>query len=444
MKKPVHGLVLVALGLAACTSATGTPTLPPANTPAPTPAVTTHPTATEAPPSETPPPTARNTEAPPATEPDVEPTPTLLNTQAPGLLPDPAAYSFEPVAGGFVQPLLVTHASDGSGRIFVVEQTGRIRIVQDGQIVTTPFLDRRNRVSGNYEQGLLGLAFHPDYAQNGIFFISYTDLEGDTMIERCQVSEQDPNVGADESCTTVLSVDQPYPNHNGGGIGFGPDGYLYVGLGDGGSGGDPEGRAQNINTLLGKMLRLEVNGDEAPYNVPPDNPFVGRDDASWEIWAYGLRNPWRWSFDRATGDLYIADVGQNSYEEVNFQPAASGGGENYGWDYFEGLHTFEGQPSAGEVLVEPIAEYAQASTGGCSVTGGFVYRGSSLPELNGVYFFGDACTGQVWVIISSEAGRQMLTWSDTPYGISSFGEDEAGELYLTDLFGGGVYRLARN
>ncbi len=440
MNKTVRLLVLLSTVLAACTTATATPTAPPAATQRPTAAPTqlppTEPAPSPVPPTHTPP-----TDVP-ATAP-IEPTLTPPPSDLPALPPDPAAYSFTLVADGFSQPLLVTHAGDGSGRLFVVEQTGGIHVVQDGQTLPTPFLNIAGKISLAYERGLLGLAFHPDYAENGEFFISFTDAAGDSQIERCQVSEADPNVAEAQSCVTVLAVDQPYPNHNGGGIGFGPDGHLYIGLGDGGSGGDPEGRAQNLNTLLGKMLRLDISGDEAPYSVPPDNPFVGRDDARWEIWAWGLRNPWRWSFDRLTGDLYIADVGQNAYEEVNFQPAGTGG-LNYGWDYFEGLHAFEGQPPVGEALVEPIAEYAQSATGGCSVTGGYVYRGPSLPELNGVYFYGDVCAGTIWALLPGEGGRQVITWAQTGFTLSSFGEDEAGELYLTDLSGGGIYRLVRN
>jgi len=434
MNRLVSPLVGLALALAACTTATPLPTETLPATGVSTVSAPTQPAQTEPPPA-----TATATPTAQPTEPPIEPSPTLPPTATPPLGPgefDPANYAFELVANGFSQPLLVTHASDGSGRLFVVEQTGGIHVVQDGQVLPEPFLNLRGQVSGAYEQGLLGLAFHPDYAQNGEFFISYTDLNGDTQVERCQVSE-DPNVADAESCVTVLSVDQPYRNHNGGGIGFGPDGYLYIGLGDGGAGGDPEGRAQNLSTLLGKMLRLDISGDEAPYSVPTDNPFVGRDDANWEIWAWGLRNPWRWSFDRATGDLYIGDVGQNAYEEINFQPAGTGG-LNYGWDYFEGLHTFEGQPPAGLDLVEPIVEYAQSATGGCSVTGGYVYRGPSLPELSGLYYFGDVCAGTIWVLVP---GGEMLIWAQTSFALSSFGEDEAGELYVTDLNGGGIYRL---
>jgi glucose/arabinose dehydrogenase len=354
---------------------------------------------------------------------------------------DPADYAFQEIASGLTRPLLVTHAGDGSGRVFLVEQRGAIRILEEGELLPVPFYDMTGEVSRDNEQGLLGLAFAPDYAESGTFYINYTDLNGDTNVERCTVSAADPNVADKESCHTVLFQDQPYRNHNGGHLAFGPDGYLYVGLGDGGSGGDPQGNAQNLRTLLGKLLRLDVSGDEAPYSVPTDNPFVGRDDALGEIWAWGLRNPWRFTFDRATGDLFIADVGQNAYEEVNFQPAGSPGGENYGWDYFEALHPFEGRAPGGLVLTPPVAEYAQ-NVGGCSVTGGYVYRGPSLPELNGVYFFGDFCTGLVWTLVPAEDAMQHALFADTDFNVSSFGEDEAGELYLTDL-NGGIYRLVR-
>jgi glucose/arabinose dehydrogenase len=448
MNKSLLVLALAVVVIAACTSPMPTP--PPAATLAPTNPPPIGLPATQAPQTTLP---ASDTPAPGATT--HTPIPPDTHTPAPSATPailtpgafDPADYTFAPVAGGFSRPVLVTHAGDGSGRLFVVEQDGAIRVVTaDGAVLPQPFLDRRGQVSRAYEQGLLGLAFHPHYGANGAFFIYYTDLAGDTQVERCQVSEQDPNQANPESCTRVLSVDQPYGNHNGGHLGFGPDGYLYVGLGDGGSAGDPQRRAQNPNSLLGKLLRLNISGDEAPYGVPPDNPYVGRTDARWEIWASGLRNPWRWSFDRATGDLYIGDVGQNAYEEVNFQPAGSPGGENYGWHYYEGLHRFSGEPNdppAGLALTAPIVEYAQAATGGCSVTGGYVYRGPSLPELNGLYFYADFCAGTIWVLRPSADSWQNLTWAQTRLALSSFGEDEAGELYVCDLSGGGIYRLTR-
>jgi glucose/arabinose dehydrogenase len=302
-----------------------------------------------------------------------------------------------------------------------------------------PFLDIQERVNdGANEQGLLGLAFHPRYAENGYFFVNYTGANDETVIARFSVTS-DPNRADPASEKVILTIDQPYRNHNGGDLAFGPDGYLYVGMGDGGSAGDPEQRAQNPQSLLGKMLRLDVdNGD--PYGIPTDNPFVTRGDVALEIWAYGLRNPWRFSFDRATGDLYIADVGQNAIEEVNIQPADSAGGENYGWDFLEGSQPFEGAAPADTVL--PVAEYARGD--GCSVTGGYVYRGAALPELNGVYFFGDYCSGLIWSLQRDAAGAwRRATFGETDFNIGSFGEDAAGELYVLDHRGGGVYQIVR-
>ncbi|MBF8285408.1 MAG: hypothetical protein HW378_4323 [Anaerolineales bacterium] len=263
---------------------------------------------------------------------------------------------------GLDEPVDLKHAGDGSGRLFVIEQPGRIRIVENGELLPDPFLDIEPLVNsrGN-EQGLLGLAFYPDYAANGLFFVNYTDVNGDTVVARYAVSADDPSRADPASAKIILQVDQPFPNHNGGDLVFGPDGYLYIGLGDGGSGGDPQGNGQNLNALLGKMLRIDVNHGD-PYAIPPDNPFAGRAGARPEIWAYGLRNPWRYSFDRATGDLYIADVGQNAYEEVDFQPADSRGGENYGWNKYEGFHAYDGGATDG--LTMPVAEYAHA-VGGC-------------------------------------------------------------------------------
>ncbi len=434
-------IVLLPLFLLACAGLTvSTPTVP--APPAPTqPAVTSTAAAlpqtpTAVPPIATPAPSSAPT-LPPAS-------PTPLPQTFP---PDSDAYTLRLVAQGFDKPVYVTHAGDGSGRLFVVEQGGMIRIIRDGAILPQAFLDLTGiAVDNTFERGLLGLAFHPRYAENGQFFVNYTDSNGDTAVVRYTTSADDPNRADPQSAQIVLQVEQPYSNHNGGDIVFGPDGYLYIGMGDGGSAGDPRGNGQSLTTLLGKMLRLDavsprsdgVDGGE-PYAIPPDNPFAGRSTTRPEIWAYGLRNPWRFSFDRATGDLYIADVGQNAYEEVNFQPAGSPGGENYGWDLMEGLHPFEGQPS--DALTLPVAEYAQ-SEGGCSVTGGYVYRGQALPELQGVYFFGDYCSGLVWALHRTADGAwERALFMNTGLNISSFGEDEAGELYVVD-HGGAVYQLA--
>ena len=369
----------------------------------------------------------------PAPEPATDtPPPEVANT-----FPDPNAYTWTLFAGGFSRPVDVQHAGDGSGRVFVIEQPGRIRIVQDGQVLATPFLDIQERVDdGGNEQGLLGLAFHPNYEGNGFFYVNYNRGGGDTVIARFQVTG-DPNVADPDSEFKLMEISQPFPNHNGGGLDFGPDGYLYLGLGDGGAAGDPFGNGQSLNTLLGKVLRVDVDAGD-PYAIPSDNPFANGGGQP-EIWAYGLRNPWRISFDRATGDFFIGDVGQGVSEEIDFIPAGSPGGQNFGWDHREGAHDYAGGGPAG--MIDPAAEYTH-NEGGCSITGGYVYRGPSLPEWQGIYIYGDYCTGIVWGLIRSGDSWQDPVLFDTGCNISSFGEDEAGELYLADL-NGGVYRLAR-
>jgi glucose/arabinose dehydrogenase len=370
-----------------------------------------------------------NTVPPPPTE---TPSPTPLPSPS---FPDPAGYGWNLVAEGFRRPLLLTHAGDGSGRIFVVGQDGGIWIVENGAPRVEAFLDITEQVgsSGN-EQGLLGLAFHPDYENNGIFFVHYSDLNGDTVVSRFQVSG-DANLADPASETILLQYDQPYPNHNGGQIEFGPDGYLYIGLGDGGSGGDPQGNGQSLDTLLGKILRIDVNSG-SPYGIPADNPFVN-DGGLPEIWAYGLRNPWRFSFDRATGDLFIGDVGQGEWEEIDFLPAGIVGGTNLGWNYLEGTHPYEGEAPDG--LVPPVTEYNHGS--GCSVTGGYVYRGAAMPEWQGVYIYGDYCSGQIFGLVQHEDGAwESRLLFETGFELTSFGEDESGELYALDR-GGSVYQL---
>ncbi|HJW89549.1 MAG TPA: PQQ-dependent sugar dehydrogenase [Anaerolineales bacterium] len=289
------------------------------------------------------------------------------------------------------------------------------------------------------ERGLLGLAFHPRYAENGLFYVNYTDLNGNTVIARFQVLA-DPQRADPGSEMRLLGVDQPFPNHNGGGLAFGSDGYLYLGLGDGGSGGDPLDNGQNTQTLLGKLLRIRVDGGE-PYALPPDNPFINGGGAP-EIWAYGLRNPWRFSFDRLTGDLYIADVGQGMWEEVNYLPAGSPGGTNFGWDYREGAHPFtDASPPSRVELIDPVVEYDHSQ--GCSITGGYVYRGDRLPEWRGVYLYGDYCTGLVWgLLLGPDGGWQNALLFETLARISSFGEDQSGELYLVDR-SGAIKQLVR-
>jgi glucose/arabinose dehydrogenase len=340
------------------------------------------------------------------------------------------------VGSGINLPVAITNAGDGSQRLFVVEKTGRVWIVVNGQTGVEPFLDIRDRVgSAASEQGLLGLAFHPDYESNGYFFVYYTDRAGHTQVSRFQVSD-DPDRADPDSEEGVLAVDQPASNHNGGQIAFGPDGALWIGLGDGGGAGDTYGNGQNKGTLLGSLLRIDV--DELPYSVPADNPFVSEPGARPEIWAYGLRNPWRFSFDLATGDVYIADVGQNTYEEVNVVPASLAG-LNYGWPIMEGQHCF-GQSRCDQAgLTLPVAEYDHSM--GCSVTGGYVYRGQQFPALLGIYFFGDYCSSRVWALARSSGVWQAVEVAPAPGRISTFGQAEDGEVYLAGLDTGTIYHL---
>jgi glucose/arabinose dehydrogenase len=329
------------------------------------------------------------------------------------------------VVEGLDGPVVVTTAGDGSGRFFIAEQSGRIRVFDGAQLLDRPFLDLSALVSRGNEQGLLGLAFHPAFETNGLFYVNYTDRSGDTHIVRFRVSE-DANLADPRSAVNVLSLEQPFANHNGGNLLFGPDGRLWTGTGDGGAAGDPFGNGQNPGTLLGKILRIDV--DSPGPTVP-------------EIWALGLRNPWRFTFDRVTSDLFIADVGQNQWEEINFEPAGSEGGRNYGWRLMEGSHCFLPQAGCNDgSLTLPVLEYSHAE--GCSVTGGYRYRGISMPEHLETYFFADFCSGRIW------AGRRDAAtgeWTrtellDSPHLISTFGEDELGELYLADLEGA-VYRI---
>lgn len=369
--------------------------------------------------------------------------PVPADTSPPGTaasLPDPANYTWDLVAGGLNSPVGMAVARDSSGRLFVLEQAGVIRIVQDGQVLATPFLDIVDQVgSGANEQGLLGLAFHPAYSQNGYLYVNYTDRNGDTVIARFTISD-DPNRADRDSQVRLLGVDQPFANHNGGVVAFGPDGYLYLGLGDGGSGGDPQGNAQSLDTLLGKILRLDVDAGD-PYGIPPDNPFADAGGLP-EIWAYGLRNPWRFSFDSSNGDLFIGDVGQNSWEEIDFLPAGHPGGANFGWDYREGAHAFGGTPPAGLELIDPVVEYS-LSGANCAVTGGYVYRGQNLPDFQGVYLYGDFCSGVVWGLLRLPDGSwQNAALFETGANITSFGQDEAGQIYLVDRQGS-IYHLVQ-
>ncbi len=353
-----------------------------------------------------------------------------------------------PVAEGLSSPLGLTGAGDGSGRLFVIEQTGAIRIVDGSGVHPTPFLDLgpagEDLIVYGGERGLLGLAFDPDYSANGLFFVDYTrKADGATVVARYHVSA-DPDVADPTSSAQVLVIPQPNTNHNGGHLVFGPDGYLYVGTGDGGGAGDPNESGQRLDTLLGKILRLDVNPGPG-YTIPLDNPFVGIGGALGEIWAYGLRNPWQFSFDRLTDDLFIGDVGQGAREEIDFQLAASAGGENYGWDVLEGSLCYEDTPpgscaallGGGSVL--PILEYGHVG-GACAVTGGFRYRGSTRATLAGQYLFGDYCNGIVWRAQPSGGTWSATELFATPYNVAGFGEDDDGKLYLLHL-GGSVLRI---
>lgn len=343
-------------------------------------------------------------------------------------------------AGGLSQPTHITHAGDGSGRLFVVEQAGNIKIIKEGIVQSTPFLDITSKVTCCGERGLLSVAFPPDYRSKGYFYVDYTDLSGDTVVARYRTIN--PDMADPETEEVLLKVDQPFSNHNGGQLAFGPDGYLYIGMGDGGSGGDPFNNAQNPSSLLGKILRIDVESGTSPYSIPPDNPFVGTPGYRAEIWAIGLRNPWRFSFDRETNDLFIADVGQNLYEEIDYQPASSGGGENYGWRIMEGLHCYNPNPCDRTGLVLPVAEYDHSQ--GCSVTGGMVYRGRDFPGMQGIYLYGDFCSGRVWGLKKEGGSWRNKPLLDTPYQISTFGEDEEGELYLSDYSIGAIYRVTED
>ena len=373
-----------------------------------------------------------------------------------------AAIQLQSIATGIDSPVVLANAGDGSGRLFMVEQPGVIRIHDGTQVLPTPFLDITALVSGGGERGLLGLAFHPDYPATPYFYVHYTcapgtpacATEGDVVVARFQVSA-DPNVADPSSEVVILTVAKPEDNHNGGQLNFGPnDNYLYIALGDGGGAGDdhgPIGNGQNLSVLLGKVLRIDVDNVQPPlnYGIPASNPFVNMPPAREEIWAYGLRNPWRFSFDRTTGDLFLGDVGQACYEEVDLQPAASGGGENYGWRVMEGAHCFDfsnfgncafvGCNTAGLAL--PILEYSGPND--CSVISGYRYRGTAIPSLVGTFVHGDFCAGEIRGGVESGG-----TWTSTVllspglgFAISTFGEDEAGELYATDISHGTLLRV---
>jgi glucose/arabinose dehydrogenase len=352
-------------------------------------------------------------------------------------------------SSGIINPVHIDHAGDDSGRLFVVAQAGQVHIIRNGNLLPAPFLDIRSRVACCGERGLFSTAFPPEYSTKGYFYVHYTNLEGNTVIARYGIS-LNPDLADPNSEVIILTLTQPYANHNGGQMAFGPDGYLYIGLGDGGSGGDPQKNAQNPEVLLGKILRIDVEGvgcvstpPRTPKNycIPQSNPMVDTASAQPEIWATGLRNPWRFSFDRMSGDLYIADVGQGGWEEVNHQPGFSQGGDNYGWNIFEGTHCF--LPSTGcvapERYVAPVAEY-QNRVVGCSVTGGFVYRGPVFSTMQGIYFYADFCTGKIFGL-RNDNGWENQQLFEAPFTISTFGEDQDGFLYLADYSNGVIYRI---
>ena len=368
------------------------------------------------------------------------------------------------VASGMERPIFATHAPGDFKRLYIIQKRGAIRVLDlqtgDLQSLANAFLNIDPLVGGgtstNSEQGLLGLAFHPDYQSNGTFFVNYTNNAGDTVVAKYTVTS--PDEANASSADIIFTADQPFSNHNGGWIDFGPDGYLYISLGDGGLANDPQENGQDITTILGSMLRIDADNDDFPgdatrdYAIPGDNPFVGVTNAVEEIWAYGLRNAWRPSFDRETGDLWIADVGQNQWEEINVQPASSAGGENYGWDCREGSNPFESTGCTGETFVDPIYEYSHGgSPFRCSITGGYAYRGCDIPSLRGHYFFADYCSNQIWTFTYSQSGGVQNFTDRTseldPAGslsissITSFGEDAKGELYICDQNGGEVFKV---
>ncbi|HED53447.1 MAG TPA: glucose dehydrogenase [Phycisphaerales bacterium] len=358
----------------------------------------------------------------------------------------------ELVASGIDRPVFMTTAPGEPDKLFVIEQEGAIRIIENGVLLPIPFLDIDPQVtggsSGQSERGLLGLAFSPDYETSGRFFVNYTGpVQGQsgthTIIAEYHRSNVNSNI-ADTTERIILTFPQPFSNHNGGWMDFGPnDGFLYIATGDGGSANDPGDRASDLNEFLGKILRIDVSDDQVTYTIPPGNPFVGVAGAREEIWAYGLRNPWRTSFDSATGDLWIADVGQGAREEVNYQAASSTGGEHYGWRCREGTienPSFPGCTITPSPYTEPVHDYPH-TLGRCSITGGYLYRGCAVPELDGLYLFGDYCSGDVYTLDPNN-GFAVNTVLNVPnFSLSSFGEDAMGEIYVMDLFGGTISRI---
>ncbi len=348
----------------------------------------------------------------------------------------------------FSQPVGLYHANDGTNRLFVLEQAGKIYVFENNNETSTKtlFLDITDRVLSGGELGLLGMAFHPNFSQNGLFYLDYTASNPRrTIIAEYTIDSTDPNKADKNSERIILEVEQPYSNHNGGQIAFGPDNYLYIALGDGGSGGDPQGNGQNLKTLLGSILRIDVDHQEdgKNYSIPDDNPFKGNTNGyREEIYAYGLRNPWRFSFDNETGWLWAADVGQNKWEEIDIIEK----GKNYGWNIMEGNHCYQPSSNCDQTGLElPIWEYGHDANGGYSITGGFVYRGSELPELNGWYIYGDYVVGKIWALCYNGIDPPTnVKLADTSLYISSFGVDENNELYIVSHGNGKIYKLAPN
>jgi len=365
----------------------------------------------------------------------------------PGSTLDPTAAKlvFEVVSDGLTSPVDVATAGDGSGRLFVAEQPGRIRLVDGGRLVTRPFLDIRERIASGGERGLLGLAFHPDFPSDPRLFVDFTDVNGDTVVSEFRLDASDGDVADPGSERILIQIDQPFPNHNGGAVAFGSDGMLYVSTGDGGSGGDPQGNGRRLDTLLAKILRIDVDGERdggLPYRIPDDNPFVDVADALPEIWSTGLRNPWRIRFDGATGDLWIGDVGQGAWEEIDVAPA-TGGGLDFGWNVMEGFHCYEPSDGCDETgLTLPVAEYGHDL--GCAVIGGPVVRDPDQPLLDGGYLFSDSCSGTFWLLDTAAANepREPSVVLRSGRSISSIALDEDGTVLATDLGGGQLLAMS--
>ena len=373
-----------------------------------------------------------------------------------------ADLKLEKISDGYEKPVYVTSIDLNNEYIFVVEQDGKIQVLKNKIKQDASFLDISDRVHQTFypgdERGLLGLTFHPRFKDNGYFYVNYVDQKGYTIISR--FTSINMNV-KNETEYVIMKFLQPYSNHNGGHLEFGPDGYLYISVGDGGSAGDPENRAQRLDNIFGKILRIDIDNG-VPFSIPSDNPFINDDNIRKEIWSYGLRNVWRFSFDRLNGDMYLGDVGQNNYEEVDFESSSSKGGLNYGWKIKEGFHCFELDTCKNNDLIDPIYEYPnnanymktlvgfkQKDTDGCSVTGGYVYRGGNIEDLYGKYIFGDYCTGKVWSFnyngkeildLINHTETIMKSIDKKSFYLSSFGEDRSGELFLID-YNGTVYRL---